>query len=174
MPTGVYPRTPKPLADPAPRFWARVNKTETCWLWTGDIWPDGYGRFWLAGKNVRTHRVVYEWTYGAFPADLLVCHHCDEPLCVRPDHLFLGTTTDNIRDASKKGRMKNNWPVFRGAANCRARFTDDQVREIREAYQPGQAGEASPTSLRGLARRYGVSKFAIQAIVRRQTWKHLD
>jgi len=81
---------------------------------------------------------------------------------------------DNIRDAAKKGRMKNNWPVFRGAANKRARFTDEQVREIRACYQVGQAGKRSPCSLRGLARQYGVSKFAIQAIIHGKTWKHLD
>ncbi len=157
------------------RFWRFVEKTETCWLWTGDTWSDGYGRFWLNNHNTRAHRVSYEWAHGAFPKELLVCHHCDQPLCVRPDHLFLGTTTDNIRDASRKGRMRNNWKVFRGATNNRARFTETDVLAIRAAYRPGTRGKKnkSPVSLMGLATQYGCSKFAITAIIKRMTWKHI-
>ncbi len=92
------------LGDPRIRFWRKVEKTDTCWLWRGSTFRQGYGQFKINGKNLQTHRVVYEWTFGPILPGFLVCHRCDVPLCVRPDHLFLGSVRDNVLDSVRKGR----------------------------------------------------------------------
>lgn len=93
------------------RFWRRVNKTDTCWLWTGgciggrDRGPTHvYGEVWRDNVKLLTHRVSWEMAFGPIPDGLFVLHRCDTPLCVRPDHLFLGTQADNARDMWAKGR----------------------------------------------------------------------
>lgn len=83
-------------------FWSMVAKSDGCWVWTGTRWSTGYGR--LVGGRA-AHRVAWELTNGPIPRGLLVCHHCDNPPCCRPDHLFLGTSKDNAMDASAKGRL---------------------------------------------------------------------
>lgn len=88
-------------------FWSRVKKTEECWLWTGSKTSSGYGLHCTkhkGGKKIAS-RAIWESVNGPIPAGLLVCHRCDNPPCVRPDHLFIGTQSDNMRDASEKGRM---------------------------------------------------------------------
>lgn len=94
----------------AERFWAKVNKTETCWLWTANTVRNRrgvpYGLFTRATrKAVTAHRYSYEMAIGPIPDGVIICHHCDTPLCVRPDHLFAGTQGDNMRDAVAKGRI---------------------------------------------------------------------
>lgn len=86
------------------RFWSRVKKTDGCWVWTGSKGGSNYGSFYMNGKHRIASRLVYEWQYGSIEAGMLVCHHCDNRLCVRPDHLFLGTNQDNQIDSVKKGR----------------------------------------------------------------------
>lgn len=89
------------------RFWAKVNKTDGCWLWTGCIWPGGYGRFSVGRrKRYRAHRIAWVLTHGSIPDELDALHKCDTPLCVRPDHLFLGTHDDNMKDCASKGRTR--------------------------------------------------------------------
>lgn len=90
------------------RFWKCVNISENCWLWQGPIGTGNYGTFRSRARRLRAHRVSYFITYSIDPGLLLVCHHCDERLCVRPDHLFVGTQKDNLSDASRKGRMPGN------------------------------------------------------------------
>src|SRR3990167_6559441 len=88
-------------------FWSRVEKSESCWRWTGIKTKMGYGYLYIRGeKSMRAHRVSYQIHYGEFDSNLLVCHHCDTPYCVRPDHLFLGTCRDNLDDMRRKGRMR--------------------------------------------------------------------
>ena len=85
-------------------FWNRVEKTEGCWLWRGSRTTAGYGNVRVGPKNKYAHRLAWELTNGAIPNGLHVCHRCDNPPCVRPDHLFLGTGKDNARDSMQKGR----------------------------------------------------------------------
>lgn len=106
-------------------FWARVNKTDGCWLWTGAKNEWGYGlTTWTGAKNLRAHRISYELANGTIPAGLLVMHRCDTPACVNPAHLFLGTDNDNRADCITKERHA------RGETG-RAKLTQDQVREMR-------------------------------------------
>jgi len=87
-------------------FWQHVDKTDTCWLWRGRR-TQRYGQLMVAGRAVLVHRFAWELANGRAPEDLYVCHHCDTPLCVRIDHLFLGTAADNSRDMVNKGRHFN-------------------------------------------------------------------
>jgi hypothetical protein len=90
------------------RFWKNVRKSDACWEWTANRSTAGYGHIKKGGRQgeqLGAHRVSWELHNGPIPPGLFVCHHCDNPRCVRPDHLFLGTTTDNVRDAICKGRM---------------------------------------------------------------------
>lgn len=101
-------RTPRFTEKQNARFWSRVQKSDGCWLWVHDKTNDGYGYFPVmrdGARERRAHRVSWEMAFGPIPAGLVVCHRCDVRLCVRPDHLFLGTPRDNQNDAIEKGRI---------------------------------------------------------------------
>lgn len=98
--------------DRTKRFWSKVRKTPTCWLWTASLDRYGYGVFSLGrGKNERAHRYSYKAFYGFVPRGKLVLHRCDNPKCVNPAHLFAGTNRDNTRDMMAKGRHKSQTDV---------------------------------------------------------------
>jgi hypothetical protein len=151
-----------PLED---RFWREVQKSDHCWTWTGWLTPMGYGK--ISAKTngkwrpILAHRLSYELAYGTIPDNLFVCHHCDNPTCVRPDHLFLGTNKDNIQDMVAKGRQQ------RGAKVTASKMTEAQVTEIRQRYA------AEGITKTALAREYGIGKPAIGDILNRVTWKHI-
>jgi hypothetical protein len=90
--------------NPVDRFWEKVDKSGDCWLWTGHRGCKGYGAAWAEGRHQAAHRVSWELAFGAIPDGLHVLHHCDNPPCVNPDHLWLGTNSDNQRDCVAKGR----------------------------------------------------------------------
>ncbi len=87
-----------------PYFWSLVVKSDGCWTWIGGKDGHGYGRVWRNGRRQGAHRVSYELSIGPIHDGLHVCHHCDNPVCVKPSHLFLGTRSDNMTDCTNKGR----------------------------------------------------------------------
>lgn len=146
-------------------FLSKVHKAKGCWLWVGCKNPDGYGLYGagsLYGER-RAHRIMYRIAVGDIPKGLCVCHHCDEPSCVNPAHLFIGTWADNNRDRDHKGRTI----IVRGSKQGSAKLSDDKVKEILRL---AKCGAHKPT----LAKRFGISKTQLYTIVRREDWKHVD
>lgn len=157
------------------RFWAKVQISDGCWEWIAWRYPQGYGSFGLAGKTIRAHRLAYVLTYGDIEGDLEVLHKCNNPPCCCPDHLYLGTPKDNMRDRSLAGSLHGhrNGSIIhpesrpRGERVNTAKLITSQVREIRQRYIPGKI-----TSYE-LAKEYGVSTQVILAIIRGRIWKHV-
>ena len=169
------------MTDLRARFWSKVDKTDKCWVWTGAKGDGGYGRFWHEGRGRQAHRFAWESVNGPIPAGLFVCHTCDNPPCVKPGHLFLGTNRENMHDALAKGRI--NPAMFdgtmasiggrarganplRGEAHPRARLTERDVREVRRRYALGE-------SQRDIAKATGISRSHVGEIVRRERWSHV-
>jgi len=144
------------------RLWSRVRRTKSgCWLWTGAVNHDGYGHIrW--GKEQRAHRIAYLLEKGSIPPGMNVCHSCDTPACVNPDHLFLGTQKRNMEDCSRKGRFDDR----RGSKNRKAQLVEADIPGIRQRLKTGESLQAIATSL-------GVSKSAIAHIKQGRTWTHV-
>jgi hypothetical protein len=98
-----------------PLFWALVRKSDTCWEWTGGL-HCGYGRLVYRGQDLEAHRISYTLAFGPIPAELFVCHHCDNRRCVHPDHFFLGDIVDNTADRDRKGRQAKGETISRAFA----------------------------------------------------------
>lgn len=141
------------------RLMTKVHKTDTCWLFTGNRNPNGYGMLTIDNKLMTAHRVSYAHFVGPINDGLCVLHRCDTPACVNPAHLFLGTHKDNATDRGAKNR--NNFQ--RGEATGHAKLTSAQVLAIR----------ASNEKTAILSHRYGVCMGSIRLIKARKTWTHI-
>lgn len=168
----------------AARFWAKVEKNGPvpqhrpdlgpCWVWKRRLDKDGYGGFWLNGRNVRAHRVAWEWQHGPLADGELVLHACDTPACVRPDHLFTGTQSVNVADKVTKGRQAKGdthpsrtqpGRLRRGERNAASKLDHARVESIRARFAAGGISKAE------LARQAGVSDTQIGNIVRGKHWR---
>lgn len=152
------------------RFWERVHKTDSCWLWDGK-WSSDYGRLGDAGhRTVLMHRFSWELHYGSIPDNLWVLHRCDNPSCVNPAHLFLGTHDDNMADMAAKHRagfQQHPEKAPKGERHGNAKLTDENVRSIRRLRAQGIARKA-------VAQMFGISESNVKAITSHKAWPHIE
>ena len=150
------------------RFWSKVNIPHGgfgCWEWTSGKNGQGYGQFYLSsfpGRCVSAHRIAWILSLGKIPAGVLALHHCDNPACVNPAHLFLGTHADNAHDRDQKGRRLP--PA--GALNGNAKLTEADIQTIRD-------WDNSGVPRAEIARRLGVSPPLISRVMLGKAWKHV-
>lgn len=146
------------------KFWTLLTKIEPtgCLVWTKGKCHDGYGNVYAFGKNTGTHRVAWMLTHGPIPEGMKVLHHCDNPPCCNPDHLFLGTDMDNTVDKCSKGRQRGAV----GGQNPAAKLDESKVRRIRELLITGQ-------SARSIAIDFMVTGTTIGYIKKGKTWRHV-
>lgn len=143
----------------------KENPETGCWDWTGRLNGEGkyhrYGKLWFDGRQVLAHRHSYERSVGPIPPGMVVMHRCDNPLCVKPDHLRVGTVADNNRDRARKER---SWRP-KGSLSGKAKLTDDEVASIRKLYGSGEVTQ------RQLGERFNISQRTIGRIVRDEAWQ---
>jgi hypothetical protein len=140
-----------------------IRSEDECWEWRGNRRPDGYGVISLGrGAMARAHRFAYQVFAGPVPADMDVCHKCDNRACANPRHLFLGSHAENMADMAVKGRAGPKEPA-RGQCHWNARITPGQVKAIRMMAGPS----------RGVARQFGVSSSLVRKIKSGRVWKHI-
>ena len=165
----VHGKEVKITAEHLRRFWSKVDKMTNlngCWEWTEGKSKGGYGIFFLHDGKMPAHRFSLVLKIGILEEGKFACHTCDNPSCVNPAHLWAGTASENMKDAVKKGRWKN--PSCRGEKSAISKLSDQKVKEIRALYITGSIPR------RELAVRYNVSHGAIQAVLERRTWAHVN
>jgi hypothetical protein len=153
------------LIDPITRFWDLVDTSDPdgCWPWIAARDKDGYGLFTIqAGKQQVAHRFLLNLFDGPLTDDERALHHCDNPPCCRPDHLFKGTNADNMADMVAKGRS------LTGERHPRAKLTENDVREIRQRYRPGVV------TARALAHEFGIERDTVYDIVTYRSWQNIS
>lgn len=157
------------LKYPVGRYWDRIVRRvrfggyADCWEWVGSRTGQGYGKLQVRGDGTWTaHRLMYIIMWGPVPSDILVCHKCDNPPCVNPHHLFLGTHQDNTDDMKRKGRHRSDPRT--GELNYRAKLTEAQVRLMRSTHGVTQGR---------LAEMFGVSRTQVSRILNGTRWGHL-
>jgi Autographiviridae endonuclease len=163
-------RGPKPM-DPLTRLLRHVSKqADGCWLWVGGLEVAGYGHTWLDGKQISAHRAFWIVANGPIPDGLMVCHKCDNPPCVNPEHLFLGTALDNSLDMVNKRRQWKQNPARcpRGENTGKvAKLTTENILEIKKLRSCGMGYDA-------LAARFEVTRGCIGHILNGRNWKHIS
>ena len=141
----------------------QVSEKENCWPWIGVVAAGGYGTCVIFRGRTSAHRAVWMLTsQNPIPKGIEVCHRCDNPPCVNPFHLFLGTHRENVLDSFSKNRA----PRLRGENVAISKLTPEKVRSIRESYKNGVNGMR-------LAKIHNVSHPSIYAILNNQTWRHV-
>ncbi len=160
------------------RFWSKVDKTngpDSCWFWTDTLNKDGYGKFhlptgihWSQGRAhmFSVPRVAYKIAHGSIPNNRLICHTCDNPRCVNPKHLKLGTQFDNMQQMISRGRGNK----AHGEKHSKSKLTEKDVLEIRKTHGLKGIGGISAAKL---AKKFGVSYVLIRAIATKKIWKHV-
>ena len=146
------------------RFWRFVHKPldlNDCWTWTGYISKDGYGSFTPSKIPIRAHRFMYQLTHGVIPPGMLICHTCDNPICVNDAHLFLGSNSDNMKDAASKGRLDGK----KGSDNPLAKLAEKQVLKIRSL--------KGTLTTRQIAKIFDISHSHVLNIQNRKAWTHI-
>lgn len=156
----------EPPARLVSRFWARVEQTETCWLWTGDVSQAGYGDLSHGRRHLLAHRLSFQIASGyVIPGGVVVRHRCDIPLCVRPQHLELGSPAQNVRDTYERNRRSSGtWP--RGTARPNAVLNDELVAQLRRAARGGR-------TISSLAREHGLAHATAYNAIRGKGWSHV-
>lgn len=173
------------------KFWSKVNKSSACWIWNGPIGKSGYGVVGYQYRSWSAHRLSWFFTFGDIPADMYICHSCDNKLCVNPAHLWLGTSAQNSQDMVSKGRSakgdksssrlhpdslkrgEKHWSksnpdkVRKGVYHHKAKITGAQVKAIRDRVQSGE-------SMMSVASDVGIHVSSVSLIVNRKTWKHVE
>ena len=144
------------------RFWAFVDKSDGCWLWNGSLNNKGYGEIGgdAGGPNVLAHRASWKIHFGELPNNVGVLHRCDNPRCVNPSHLFLGTQKVNMLDCKAKGR------TTLGERNRHAKLTNENILEIRSMADAGMLQTE-------IARLFNISASTISMIVNKKHWSHI-
>lgn len=140
----------KPVIE---RFLSFVDKSEKCWIWKGAF--DGlnrYGTFWDGKRQINAHRYSYFYFNNIIDTSLYVCHKCDNPKCVNPDHLFLGTQEDNMKDMYNKNRQRKKCTYFSGTEHCNAKFNTQDIRNIRKLYNVEKLSSYKIASIYSCAR----------------------
>lgn len=152
--------------DIVTRFWSKVNIVHgKCWEWTAGLTDKGYGQFFYNGIHINSHRFSWEYHYGIIPFGKIVCHHCDNPKCCNPSHLFLGTNKDNAQDMVNKGRLKSGWAT--GSQHCNTHLTEEDVIIIKTRLKNGDYQK-------DIAKDFGVAQTAISRIKLGKTWSHVQ
>lgn len=154
-----------PVARPvAERFWEKVEKTETCWLWTGScLKSGGYGQLSVKNRSTRAHRFAYELLVGPIPEGLEVCHRCDNPPCVNPEHLFLGTHHENALDMAQKGRGGRPPGLLGDRSGMRTPERRARREEVLRLFSLGWRQV-------DIAREVGMGQSNVSHIVRGKSW----
>lgn len=149
------------------RFWEKVSvpsDPDACWEWRGAARSNGYGAFNLGGRLLSAHRISYALEHGGLASDLFVCHTCDNPPCVNPAHLFLGTRSENMADCASKGRL--DLPPLRGESNPRSVLTVELVEDIRRLRAKGFTYMA-------LAEKFCVGYSTVRDAATGRGWAHV-
>ena len=141
------------------------NKGE-CWLWQRATNGIGYGTLTINGRRQYAHRLAYTLYIGPIPCGMCVCHHCDNPGCINPDHLFAGTRSDNMRDCANKGRHRPPIVSFPGESNPSAKLKETDIIEIRKLLSSGM-------TQRLIANKYHISQAIISLINNNLAWSHV-
>jgi hypothetical protein len=187
-------KTISQMSGPDIRVWPLIvcDLETQCWMWTGAIDRKGYGRVWNPGRTALAHRIVWELLRSPLIRTQCLLHTCDTPLCVNPDHLWIGTRQDNNRDRDSKGRVARGarhssrtqpdrvargarhmsrtkpWTVARGEMSGSAKLTEQDVRSIRIRFAKGGISKAE------LGRQFAVTDSNVRAIVNGRTWQHVS